>query len=103
MAEFNDRVVSFKTRFSATQAQASYLLHWVERLGREDVESSIASRIMQDDDLKQIGYHYVDRDAEYLSGINRNDAYRRVMREMTADIVDELFSVMPKDTAPTPR
>jgi hypothetical protein len=99
MAQFSDRVASFMARFNATQEQASRLLGEIDRLNRDDNERSIASRIMQDDAFKKIGYAYMDRDPEYLAGQNRNDAYRRIMREITDDIINEVYEVSPKEPA----
>ncbi len=99
MAEFNERAASFMARFNATQEQASRILGEMDRLNRDDNERSIAPRIMQDDAFKAIGYAYMDRDPEYSSSLNRADAYRRIMREMTDDIINEVYEVSPKESA----
>lgn len=98
MAEFNARVESFMARFGATKTQAIYLLRdEADKSDRTTLGTYIASRIMQDDAFKQIGYDYMDRNPDQ-PGENPADAYRRVMAQMTADILDEVFDVMPKDT-----
>lgn len=101
MAEINARVTSFMERFGATRAQASYLLAWVNRLQKDDVERSIASRIMQDDELEKIGRDYLERDPEYVPGVKGNEAYLDMLKQLTADFMDEVYVVMRTELSAT--
>jgi hypothetical protein len=98
MSDLTSRIASFMVRFNASREQARSLLGIMDAVAAEEAEKWIARRIMQDDAYKYIGYGYTDRDPEYMSGKNRNDAYQRVMLEMTADLIDEVYHVMPKNS-----
>lgn len=103
MAELQERIDSFKERFNANDEQARFVIATVDKWGREVSDERIATVIMQNRSFYKLGDSYLARQPQYKTQKAINDSYKAALAEMTADILDEVFDVMPKDDSIAPR
>jgi hypothetical protein len=97
MAELQERIDSFMERFSASEEQASFVIKTVDSWGRDAAEQNIATVIMQNRKFYKLGDTYMARRPEFTTKAAINKAYKAALDEMTADILDEIYNVKPKD------